>query len=50
MVIKEGSGMYGRCWIEQKGTMYYVYIENGRSVRGPFGSLTDADREFSRWC
>ena len=50
MIVKEGRGMYGQCWIEQVGSSYWVYVSDGRSKYGPFGSFADAVREFERWC
>ncbi|MBO6242011.1 MAG: hypothetical protein J6O61_14495 [Butyrivibrio sp.] len=50
MIYKEGNGSYGRCWIEGDGNTFWVYVMDGRSKYGPFSSLTDAEREYSKYC
>ena len=49
-VYKEGHSSYGHCWIEGDGATFWVYVMDGRSKYGPYSSLSDAMREFSRWC
>ena len=48
MIYKEGHSSYGDCWIEGNGVSYYVHV--GSSTYGPYSSLADAEREYSRWC
>ena len=50
MVIKSGNSSYGHCWVEEDGTLYYVYVMNGKSKYGPYTSLSDALTEYSKWC
>ena len=50
MVYKEGSGSYGKCWIEGDGVTFWVYTMDGRSKNGPFTSLTDAISFFGQYC
>lgn len=49
-VYKEGHSSYGHCWIEGDGATFYVYVMDGRSKYGPYYSLGDAMREYSKWC
>lgn len=49
-VYKEGHGSYGHCWIEGDGVHFWVHVMDGRSKYGPFSSLADAMREFSKYC
>jgi len=49
MVIKEGQGEGGRCWVELDGTEYFVYAEDGKSKFGPFATLEEAAREYAKW-
>lgn len=48
MVYKEGSGTYGYCFIEGDGVNFFVHV--GDSTYGPYSSMADAMREYSRWC
>ncbi len=50
MIYKEGTGRYEKCWIEGDGVTFWVCIMNGKSKYGPYSSLEDAEREYSRWC
>ena len=50
MIYKEGHSSYGHCWIEGDGVYFWVYVMDGRSKYGPYSSLADAEREFSRYC
>ena len=44
-VYLEGNGMYGHCWIEGNGFMFWVCVLGGKSKYGPFSSLEDAKKE-----
>ena len=50
MIIKEGNSSYGYCWIESRGAFFYVFTMDGKSQSGPYTTLADAMREFSRYC
>ena len=48
-VVKEGNSSFGYCYIETDGsTTFYVHV--GSCKYGPYGSLSDAMREYSKWC
>ncbi len=48
-VLKEGySPRYGACYIEGDGVWFWVHI--GQQKYGPYRTLTDAMREYHRWC
>lgn len=49
-IYKEGYGIYKKCWIEGDGVRFYVYIMDGASKKGPYSSLSDAMREYAKWC
>ena len=51
-IYKEGHSFqgYGRCWIEGDGVRFWVCVLGGQSKYGPYSSLSDAKKEFSKWC
>jgi hypothetical protein len=49
-IVRSGSSSYGRCWIEDHGSYFMVYVLDGQSARGPFSSLAAALECFSHYC
>ena len=49
-IIREGHSSYGRCWVEDHGSYFMVYIMDGASKSGPFSKLADALAFFSKYC
>ncbi len=49
-IVREGKSSYGTCWIELKGTNYWVYTMNGKSESGPYSSYSAAYDYFKTYC
>lgn len=49
-IIRSGVSGYGRCWVEDHGSYFMVYIMDGKSCSGPYSSLADALAYYSRFC
>ena len=47
-IIKTGNGIYGKCYIEEIGTTFWVVVCG--SKHGPYSNYQDALAEFKHWC
>lgn len=50
MIVLEIEGVDGWCWIEHRDRVFWVFVRDGRSARGPFATKEEAEWAWRRWC
>ena len=49
IIKSDHAGSWGFCYIEQRGSYYYVVVMDGRSEKGPYSNLADAMDEYNKY-